>query len=316
LKQKVKIGTRGSRLALWQAEFVKRSLAETSPEIEFEIVTIKTTGDRFVNTTLSKIGDKGLFTREIENALLSSEIDLAVHSLKDLPTTLPDGLRIGAVTKREKPNDVLISKSICSIADLPQNASVATGSLRRKSQLLHLRPDVDVVDMRGNVPTRVEKFFESVLDAMILAYAGIHRLELDECIRQVIPLSDMIPAVGQGAVAVEVHEDNDVSDLLAAINDTDTQICTTSERAFLRMLEGGCQVPIGGNAVFTDLGIELTGFIGSLDGAMVIKETISGPPEDAENLGTSLAVKCIERGASEILQASRSESLEASADGL
>ncbi len=314
MKRKVKIGTRGSRLALWQAEFVRAVFADKAPEIEFEIVAIKTTGDRFLDTALSKIGDKGLFTREIENTLLSGEIDVAVHSLKDLPTTQPEGLTIAAVAKRETPNDVLIAKEASSIAELPQNARVATGSLRRRSQLLHLRPDVEVAEMRGNVPTRIEKFLASDLDAMILAYAGIHRLELDEHIRQIIPLSEMIPAVGQGAIAVEARSDDDLWGLTAAINDVDTQICVTAERAFLRMLEGGCQVPIGANAVCTDAGIELQGFVGSPDGSTVIKESVSGSRDNADQIGADLAAKSIERGANELLDAARTSALESSAE--
>lgn len=312
MKRKVKIGTRGSGLALWQAEFVKNALTQLSPEIEFEIVTIKTTGDRILDTALSKIGDKGLFTREIENALLDDEIDLAVHSLKDLPTTQPEGLAIGALTKREIPNDVLISKEAGSIVELPRNARVATGSLRRQSQLRHLRPDVEVVEMRGNVPTRIEKFLASDLDAMILAYAGIHRLGLDEHIRQIIPVSEMIPAVGQGAVAVESRTDDDgVIKLIEGINEVDTHVCIMAERAFLRVLEGGCQVPIGAHAACTDNGIYLQGFVGSLDGSMVIRESISGSRENAEKLGSDLADKCLSLGASGILNAARIASSEA-----
>ena len=309
MKRTVKIGTRGSQLALWQAEFIKRSLAEHSPDIEFEIVVIKTTGDRILDTALSKIGDKGLFTREIEDALLSGKIDLAVHSLKDLPTTQPDGLTIGAVTKRETPNDVLIAKTVNSIGELPENARVATGSLRRRSQLLHLRPDIEVTDMRGNVPTRVEKFLDSNLDAMILAYAGIHRLGLDEHIRQLIPVDEMIPAVGQGAIAVETRT-GDLSSLIAGVNDIDTQLCVTAERAFLRVLEGGCQVPIGAYAICSGDEILLHGFVGSLDGSRVIRERMSGKREGAEKLGSDLAAVCLSLGANEILSSARTASSE------
>lgn len=310
MKRTVKIGTRGSQLALWQAEFIKDSLAQHSPDIEFEIVVIKTTGDRILDTALSKIGDKGLFTREIENALLAGEIDLAVHSLKDLPTTQPDGLTIGAVTKREIPNDVLIAKTASSIAELPQKSRVATGSLRRRSQLLHLRPDLEIVEIRGNVPTRIEKFLASDMDAMILAYAGIHRLGLDEHIRQIIPVNEMIPAVGQGAVAVETRKD-DLQSLIAGINDDDTHVCVTAERAFLRVLEGGCQVPIGANAVCTNDGILLNGFVGSLDGARVIRQSLSGGRGEAEKLGSDLAARCLSLGANEILSGARTASSEA-----
>ena len=310
MKRTVKIGTRGSQLALWQAGFIKDSLAKQSPDIEFEIVVIKTTGDRILDTALSKIGDKGLFTREIEDALLSCEIDLAVHSLKDLPTIQPDGLTIGAVTKRETPNDVLIAKTANSIGELPQKARVATGSLRRRSQLLHLRPDLEVFDMRGNVPTRVEKFLNSDFDAMILAYAGIHRLGLDEHVRQLIPLDEMIPAVGQGAIAIETRKD-DLLSVVDGVNDIDTQICVTAERAFLRVLEGGCQVPIGANAVRSHDEILLHGFVGSLDGSRVISERMRSKREGAEKLGSDLAAECLSLGAKEILSTARTASSEA-----
>ena len=308
MNRKIIIGTRGSELALWQANHVKASLETRFPDLTFEIRTIKTTGDRILDTALSKIGDKGLFTKEIESALMSGEIDLAIHSLKDLPTTLPDGLCIGAVTSREIPNDVLIAKNARSISALPGDARVATGSLRRKSQLLNLRPDIEVSDIRGNVPTRIEKFLASDLDAMILAFAGMHRLGLDEHIAQVIPVSEMIPAVGQGAIAVEARAtDGEVLDLANKINDADTELCITAERAFLRELEGGCQVPIGAHAVCVDGGVRLDGFVGSLDGSNVIRETITGVPEEAVSIGQRLAAICIDRGASEILLEARSE---------
>ncbi|MDQ3374679.1 MAG: hydroxymethylbilane synthase, partial [Acidobacteriota bacterium] len=201
------IGSRGSDLALWQTRFVKAKLEELFPALKLEIEIIKTTGDKMLDVALAKIGDKGLFTRQIETALLNREIDLAVHSLKDLQTVQPEGLTIGAVLAREMPNDVLISKRYASIDDLPKGARVATGSLRRKSQLLHYRPDLQIFEIRGNVPTRIKKLEESNLDAMILAFAGVHRLGLDSYIKQIIPFETMLPAVGQGAMAVEIRSD-------------------------------------------------------------------------------------------------------------
>ncbi len=310
MKGTVKIGTRGSQLALWQARFIEHSLATNFPDTEFEIVIIKTTGDLVLDTALSKIGDKGLFTSEIENALLAGDIDLAVHSLKDLPTTQPDGLVIGAVAKRELPNDVLIAKTATSIASLNPNAIVATGSLRRKSQLLHLRPDVEVVDMRGNVPTRIRKFLESDADAMILAYAGIHRLGLDEYIKQIIPVVEMIPAVGQGAVASETRE-GELTSAMAMINDPDTSVCVRAERAFLRSLEGGCQVPIGAYAVYIGGDVSLKGFVGSLDGSTLIREGMNGSRDEPEKLGMELAEKVLALGANDILNEARLRTLEA-----
>jgi hydroxymethylbilane synthase len=305
--RKFTIGSRGSRLALWQTEFTKQALEKRFPEVQFDVKIIKTKGDAVLDTALSKIGDKGLFTKEIETALLAEDIDLAVHSLKDLPTLQPEGLKIGAVSKREMPNDVLISKTFASIDDLPNGARVATGSLRRRSQLLAHRPDLEIVEIRGNVPTRIEKLLASDLDGMILAFAGVHRLGLDAHIRQVIPAEILLPAVGQGVMAVEIREDDaEIAAMLSELNDHETEACITAERAFLRRLEGGCQVPIGANAIFEPGEIFLHGFVGTLDGARVIRQSIRGIASGAESLGTDLAEKCLAAGAGEILSTARS----------
>lgn len=305
-RKKVIIGTRGSELALWQTDFVRISLEKSFPEIEIEIKIIKTTGDKMLDIALSKIGDKGLFTKQIENALLNKEIDLAVHSLKDLQTVQPEGLIIGAVSKRELPNDVLISKKYASIDELPKNAKVATGSLRRKSQLLNYRPDLEIFEIRGNVPTRLKKFEESDLDAMILAFAGVHRLKLDEHISQIIPFEIMLPAVGQGAMAVEIREEDfELKEILKVLNDEETRACVTAERAFLRSLEGGCQVPIGANASIENGKIYLEGLVGSLNGKTNLREKLSATKSEAENLGINLAQILIEKGANEILERTR-----------
>lgn len=302
----VRIGSRGSDLALWQTGFVKSILEATRPDAEFDVRIIKTKGDAVLDTALSKIGDKGLFTKEIETALLAGEIDLAVHSLKDLPTVQPKGLRIGAVSRRETPNDVLISQRYGSIDDLPQGARVATGSLRRRSQLLAYRPDLEIVEIRGNVPTRIEKFRASDLDALILAYAGVHRLGLDSHISQVVPTTILLPAVGQGVMAVEIRDgDEAVGELLAAFNDDLTASCVSAERAFLRRLEGGCQVPIGAHATISGESLRLEGFVGTLDGTRVIRETADGPPADAGAIGIRLAEFCLDAGAGEILGLAR-----------
>ena len=308
MTRKILIGSRGSDLALWQAKFVKTHLESHFPDRLFEIKIINTTGDQIIDVALSKIGDKGLFTRQIETELLSGAIDLAVHSLKDLQTEQPDGLTIGAVCRREMPNDAFISNTAGSIDQLPRGAKVATGSLRRKSQLLNYRPDLEIVEIRGNVPTRLGKFDESDLDGLILAYAGLHRLGLDERISQIIPFDIMLPAVGQGAVAVEVRDrDEDLRDLTASLDDTPTRQCITSERAFLRRLEGGCQVPIGAHAALKDGNIHLEGMVGSLDGTVVYREKISGPSAEAESLGTRLAESLIAQGAANLLDATRAE---------
>ncbi len=306
MKNKIVLGSRGSLLALWQTNHVKTTLEKHFPAINLEIKIIKTTGDKLLDVALAKIGDKGLFTKQIETALLNGEIDLAVHSLKDLQTVQPQGLCIGAVSKRETANDVLIAKKHASIADLPMNAKVGTGSLRRRSQLLHLRPDLEITEIRGNLQTRFRKFDESDLDAMILAFAGVHRMNLDARISQIIPTETMLPAVGQGAMAVEIRdEDAEIKELLRVLHDDETHTCIIAERAFLRTLEGGCQVPIGANAALNGGEIHLEGFIGSLNGQTNWREKISGAKSAAMDLGEKLAQILIARGANEVLERTR-----------
>lgn len=306
MKNKLILGSRGSRLALWQTQAVADLLRAARPNFETEIKVIETTGDAVLDTALSKIGDKGLFTRQIEENLLSGEIDLAVHSLKDLPTTLPEKLKLGAVTRREKPHDVLISREYSSIAGLPRSAHVATGSLRRRSQLLAYRPDLNITEIRGNVPTRLNKFAESNLDAMILAFAGLHRLALDEHIKQLIPFEIMLPAVSQGAIGLEIREDDsEIEELLKPIIHLETLHCVLAERAFLRRLEGGCQVPIAAHAEIYDDRIYLEGYVGSLNGEQTLRGKIEGETAKAEILGTDLANDLIEKGANVILELTR-----------
>lgn len=303
------IGSRGSDLALWQTNFTKARLEELFPGVELEIRIIKTKGDAVLDTALSKIGDKGLFTKEIETALLGGEIDLAVHSLKDLPTQQPDGLKIGAVSARETPNDVFISKEYASLRELPKGARVATGSLRRRSQLRAYRSDLEIVEIRGNVPTRIERYNSSDLDGMILAYAGVHRLGLDAHIKQVVPSEILLPAVGQGVMAVEIRsDDKETAKMVAALNDASTESCILAERAFLRRLEGGCQVPIGAHAELENGKLTLRGFVGTLDGTRAIRDRLTGDAAAAEDLGVELAEKCLAAGAGEILGEARSAS--------
>jgi hydroxymethylbilane synthase len=310
MNRNIVIGSRGSDLALWQANFVKALLEGKFPDQKFEIKVIRTTGDRVLDTSLSKIGDKGLFTRQIEDELLTGSIDLAVHSLKDLQTKQPAGLIIGAVCKREVPNDVLIAKGgVSSIEGLRHGAKVATGSLRRRSQLLSYRPDIEVIDIRGNVPTRLGKFDESDLDAMILAFAGMNRLGFASRVAQIIPFEIMLPAVGQGAVAVEVREDDgDVLSMMKEIDHLPTRVTITAERAFLKRLEGGCQVPIGAYAALDENELTLAGMVGSLDGKIAFRQTIAGPAVNAASLGTQLAEDLIDNGAADLLKAVRAES--------
>jgi hydroxymethylbilane synthase len=316
MTEKFTIGTRGSELALWQANYVKKELERLNPGVVFEIRIIKTTGDEVLDVSLSKIGDKGLFTRQIETELLAGSIDLAVHSLKDLQTEQPDGLIIGAVCERETPNDVFISKTGGSIDDLAKGARVATGSLRRRSQLLHYRSDLKIEEIRGNVPTRLRKFDESDLDGMILAYAGLHRLGFGDRVNQLIPFEIMLPAVGQGAIAIEIREqDKRTANAVAKLDDHTTDLCVTAERAFLRKLEGGCQVPIGALAALDGNVLKLEGMVGSLDGAVVFRESIMGDAAAAGSLGLQLADKLIEIGARELLDQTREQLFRDSAAG-
>lgn len=306
MRREFTIGTRGSDLALWQTGFVKSTLERLFPGVAFDVRIIRTKGDAVLDTALSKIGDKGLFTKELESAMLAGEIDLAVHSLKDLPTTQPDGLAIGAVSARETPNDVLIARSARSLEDLPLGARVATGSLRRGSQLLAFRPDLRIVEIRGNVPTRIEKFLASDLDAMILAYAGVHRLGLDTHISQIVPTAILLPAVGQGVMAVEVRDgDRELRSMLDAFNDPGTESCIRAERAFLRRLDGGCQVPIGAHAVLEGDEIILHGYVGSPDGTRFIRDSVTGPAPDSGEVGTGLADRFLAAGAGAILGSAR-----------
>lgn len=314
MKDSFRIGSRGSDLALWQTNFVRTQLENCFPGIRFEIRVITTTGDQLVDVALSKIGDKGLFTRQIEAELLSGEIDLAVHSLKDLQTGQPEGLVIGAVCQRAAANDAFVSVKYASIDELPFGARVATGSLRRKSQLLNLRPDLEIAEIRGNVPTRLRKFEEAGLDAMILAYAGLNRLGLDSHIRGIIPFELMLPAVGQGAIAVEIAADHaDALEIVSKIDHPPTRRCVTAERAFLRLLEGGCQVPIGAIAQPENGRLRLDGMVGSLDGKTVFRECMDGEKDEPEELGIRLAERLVEKGARELLDETRVRA-QASAD--
>jgi len=305
--EKLTIGSRGSDLALWQANFIKYQLNKLQKELKIEIKIIKTTGDKIIDSALSEIGDKGLFTKEIEKELLDKEIDMAVHSLKDLQTILPEGIELGAVTRRQSNEDALIAKRRgITIRSLRKRAVVATGSLRRKSQLLHLRPDLKIIDLRGNVPTRIQKFKRHDWDAMILAKAGLERLDLTKFITQVIPKNELLPAVGQGAIAVEIQSGNEeLKELLKNIHHEDTFLETQAERALLRTLEGGCQVPIGANAEVKDDKLVLDSFIGSVDGILFLRKKIEGSKSEAEKLGEDLANELLNAGAGRILEGVR-----------
>ena len=306
---KIIIGTRGSQLALWQAEWVKKELTCHYPKLQVEIEIIKTTGDKILDSPLSKIGDKGLFTKEIEQALLDKHIDLAVHSLKDLPTNIPEGLTIGAITKREDVRDVFIShpqKNYKKFSDLPGKAKIATGSLRRKCQLLSWRPDLNIIDLRGNLNTRFAKLDSSEWDGMILAYAGVVRLGFHSRITEVLPVDKILPAVGQGALGIEIRvEDSELKKIIKPLASEATTFSTLGERAFLHELQGGCQIPIGAYGRIEKNEFIMDGLIGSLDGKKIIRGEIHGKPEQAENLGRQLAKTLADSGGKEILDSIR-----------
>ena len=300
---KIIIGSRGSKLALWQANYIKKELKRIHKNLTVEIKTIKTKGDKVLDKALSKIGDKSLFTKELEEELLINKIDIAVHSLKDLETTLPKGLKLSVVTKRHPVEDVLIArKKKITLTSLPENAVVATGSLRRKSQLLHIRPDITVKDLRGNVPTRISKFLKSNWDAIILARAGVERLKLKKYISSYIKTYEIVPAVGQGALGIEINKNNKKAEaLINPLHDENTFQEISAERAFLKTLGGGCQVPVGAHAQIKSNGLYLSGIIASLDGETTYSKKIRGKKFDAEKLGISLAKDLLKAGAKKIL---------------
>jgi hydroxymethylbilane synthase len=307
----VRIGTRGSKLALYQAYRVKKELEAHFSEITFTVEIIKTKGDKILDVALSKIGDKGLFTKELEVALFNHEIDMAVHSLKDLPTSFPEGARLGAVLKRGEVRDALISKSNRKISDLTANDVIATSSLRRKAQLLRINKDFKIVEIRGNVNTRIRKMQEGYCDVMVMAAAGLQRLEMAQYISEVISPEQMIPACSQGAIAIEIRTaDEFITGLASRINDTETLMATTAERAFLRTLEGGCQIPVGSYSRIEGDRFQLTGFISSIDGTRFLKDTVEGDIHQAVELSVKLAMGLYNKGGREILKAIRDENIQ------
>jgi hydroxymethylbilane synthase len=315
----IRIGSRGSRLALVQAEWVRDRVAGRHPHLAAEIEIINTKGDKILDAPLSKIGDKGLFTKELENALLDGRVDVAVHSAKDMPTAVPEGLRIFAFTEREDVRDVFVPNPALlegrapdagpmTIDDVPQGARVGTSSLRRRSQLLALRPDLDVVDIRGNVETRLRKLVDEEMAGTILAAAGLSRLGRTEVAGFPFAFDQMLPAVGQGALAIEARADHPrLSELKAALDHRPTALAVTAERALLGTLEGGCQVPIAAHASFRRGGergagmLDLAAYVGSLDGERSVRGQRFTHADDPEGLGIFLAAELLERGAGEIL---------------
>jgi len=307
-KKKYILGTRGSKLAMWQSEHVASILQEKA-DVEVELKIIKTQGDKILDVALSKIGDKGLFVKEIETALLEGEADLAVHSSKDVPTQIPNGLTLGAFLKRVDPRDVLISKSGEGIDGLPEGAVVGTSSLRRIAQVLNRRPDLQIKDVRGNLDTRLRKMDEGLFDAIILAAAGLDRMGWSEGITERISSDIMLSAVGQGAIAVEIREnDEEMLELMKHLDDPATRAAVTAERALMRELEGGCQIPIGSLGTVENGVLRLDGMVASLDGTRLIRDEVLGNPQEAEALGITLADKLKAQGADEILAEVRAES--------
>ncbi len=295
----IRIGTRKSKLALWQANYVKERLEAQGYSVE--LVLIKTTGDKILDAPLAKIGGKGLFVKEIEEALLRGDIDLAVHSLKDVPMSLPEGLTLGAITEREEPFDVLISREGKTLEELPEMAVVGTSSLRRQVQIRKKRPDLRVEVLRGNVDTRLRKLDEGLYDAIVLAYAGVRRMGFEDRITSV--LKDFIPAVGQGSLAIEVREgDERVLEAIAFLDHKESHIRAKCERAFLRELQGGCQVPIGAYAWLEEGRLKLKAFISDLEGKRFLEGMEEGSPEEAEQMGIKLAKRLLDAGGRDILR--------------
>jgi hydroxymethylbilane synthase len=297
---RLRIGSRGSQLALWQAHHISALLRERGHEVELEI--IKTTGDKITDVALAKVGTKGMFTKEIEEAMAEGRIDLAVHSLKDLPTELSSGFEIAAVTTRENPRDVFCSRKYASIEDLPHAARVGTSSLRRQAQLKAVRPDLDIHPLRGNVDTRLRKLEEGEYDAIILAAAGLKRLGKTELVKQIIPAETMCPAAGQGALGIEIRAGDSVTrQHLAFLDDAGARATTTCERALLNRLGGGCQVPIGAFAEVRNGRLHLEAIVADPDGSKVLRESREGT--DPVQLGESVGETLLQRGGDAILEA-------------
>ena len=304
---KLKIGSRGSKLALWQSEYIRGLIMERNPGTEVEIVKIKTQGDKITDVALSKIGGKGLFVKEIEDALLKGEAHIAVHSMKDMPTQIPEGLAIVATPEREDPRDALVTKAADSLENLPKKARVGTSSLRRQSQIKNIRPDLIMENLRGNLDTRLKKQEEGQYDAIVLAAAGLRRMGWADKITSYIPFEICLSAVGQGIIAIEAKEENlEVVNILKAFNHEPTYIAAIAERAFLRKLEGGCQVPIAAHArILRENGHEklvLVGLVGSVSGDRIIKDSIEAAVKDGEKAGVTLAETLLSRGAGDILK--------------
>jgi hydroxymethylbilane synthase len=302
-KPSIKIGTRASKLALWQANWVKSTLNEKFPRQSVELITIKTKGDKILDVPLAKVGGKGLFVKEIEQALLDRRIDIAVHSMKDMPAEIPEGLFMGAIPPREVAKDVFISKTGLRFSELNPGAVIGTSSLRRAAQLRHTRPDIVITPLRGNLDTRLKKLQTENLDAIVLAAAGLKRLNLEHRITEYLDSDIMLPAVGQGALCIEIRQNDPIIEpLIAALDHAPTRAVVMGERAFLNRLGGSCQVPIAGHGEISQNVFDLTGLVADLDGVRVIRATLSGPLDSTQTIGVRLAEQLLSRGADKILE--------------
>lgn len=302
-KKILRIGTRASQLALWQANWVKACLEERYPHLEVTLTKIKTQGDKILDVPLAMVGGKGLFVKEIEEAMLRGEVDIAVHSMKDVPTIFPDGLSLRCITEREDPRDIVVLRpGVSSWRELQVGARIGTSSLRRKSQMLHERPDLHMLDIRGNVETRLRKLTEDDLDAVVLAAAGMKRLGFTAKISEYLEPHAMLPAIGQGALGLESRiDDEETNALIDFFNHSETAFAVRAERALLRHLEGGCQVPIAAYGTVKDDQVQLTGLVASVDGRQFLRKTVQGPAAQPEQLGVSLAEDLLLMGADQIL---------------
>jgi hydroxymethylbilane synthase len=302
MKNKIIVGTRGSNLALYQANKVKSEINHLFPEITVEIKIIKTKGDKILDVALSKIGDKGLFTKELEIALINGQVDICVHSLKDLATDLPEGLKLGAVLKRGEYRDALVHKDGKTLSELSSEDTIATSSLRRIAGLRKIKPEVQIVDIRGNVQTRLKKMEEGHCDGMLMAAAGLQRLDLENYITEIIEPEQIIPAVSQGAIAIESRiNDAEVDEILKVLNHVLTLHPVLGEREFLNKLQGGCQVPVGCYSSIEGENLTIKGFVASLDGSKYLTDHVTGNISDSIRLGDELAAKLITLGGKEIL---------------
>ena len=302
--KEIKIATRKSILALWQSEHIKARIESKHNDIKVELVGMKTKGDVILDTPLAKIGGKGLFTKELEDSMLKGETDIAVHSLKDVPVVFPEGLKLAAICSREDTRDAMISEKFAKFSDLPHGAKVGTTSLRRKMQLLIMRPDLEIISLRGNVQTRLRKLKEGEFDAIILAMAGINRLNIKAEVAHIYTFGfdEMIPAMGQGALGIEARDEKQILDETSFLNDENAVIETTIERDFVSVLEGGCQVPIGISARLKGDEISIDAIVGLPDGSEYIKDSLKTSKDKFQSVGKELAHKFIEKGARELLK--------------